>query len=42
MTEEQVQYVARCVRDIVGRSRITKTCGVWTSGRATVTSKRYL
>jgi dTDP-4-amino-4,6-dideoxygalactose transaminase len=42
MTEEQVQYVARCVRDIVERSRITKTYGVWTSARATVTSKRYL
>ena len=42
MTEEQVQYVAQCVREVVERSRTTKSCGVWTSGRATATSKRYL
>ncbi len=42
MTEEQVQYVARCVRDVVEHSRVIKTCGVWPGGRATATSKRSL
>jgi dTDP-4-amino-4,6-dideoxygalactose transaminase len=42
MSEEQVRYIAGCVREVARRARKSKTRGIWTGCRATAISKRNL